>query len=100
MLAIADRMDPVDEIITIRGENTFSWNWNYFANDYANSPSKLEGRVVSLLLEMHTDGGPVVQEYEMLFDAAFNETPRTAGDNALMTQTGSGFFTKRLVYAP
>lgn len=97
---IPDRLEPARVTIRIRESNEFSVTGDYVDNDGVSTISKLRGRTCCFMIEQHEDGGPVVTEYQVLGNAAFNEMPISFGDNAVGTITGSGFYRRLIMYQP
>lgn len=99
-MAIPDRMEPARTNVRIREDNTFSVSNRFVDNDGSNTIAKMRGRTVCFMIESHEDGGPVVTEYQVLGNAAFNEMPINAPDNGDVSIAASGFYRKWLVYTP
>lgn len=97
---IPDRLEPARVTIRIRETNEFSVTEDYVDTDGAYTVSKLRGRTCCFMIEQHEDGGPVVTEYQVLGNAAFNEMPISFGDNDVGSITASGFYRKFISYQP
>jgi len=99
-LPIPNRLEPAYCTIRIRESNEFSVTGDYVDNNSEFTISKLRGRTCCFMIEMHEDGGPVVTEYQVLGNAAFNEMPISFGDNAVGSIVGSGFYKRLIMYQP
>jgi hypothetical protein len=60
----------------------------------------IRGRETCFMVEHHEDGGPVISEYVILGNAAIQDAPPSAPDNAPITISASGSYRRRLIYAP
>lgn len=95
---VADGMDPAKCVIRVRSSNTFSISGQYIKSSIG--LGTLRGRQTCLLIEMHEDGGPVVDEYIILGGASIGEYPISASDNAEVTTSISGTYRRLLIYTP
>lgn len=91
-------MEPQLVTRRIRQEHSFDISGEYVDNN--TGLSNIRGREVCLMVEHHEDGGPVVSEYVILGNAAVQDAPPSAPDNAPITISASGSYRRRLIYAP
>jgi hypothetical protein len=94
---IPSGMDPQRVTNRVRQEHGFALSGLYVDND--TGLSYLRGREICFMVENHEDGGPVVSEYIVLGNAAVQDAPPSAADNADITIAASGTYRRRLVYA-
>lgn len=92
-------MEPQLVTRNLRLEHTFDISGEYVDNN--TGLPVIRGRdTVCFLVEQHEDGGPVVSEYWILGNAAVQDTPVTAPDNAALSISAPGSYRRRLIYAP
>jgi len=96
---VPSEMEPQLVTRRLRQEQTFSISGEYVDNN-TGLPVIRGQDTVCLLVEQHEDGGPVVSEYWILGNAAVQDTPVTAPDNAALSITADGSYRRRLIYAP
>lgn len=97
MLPVANQMEAQKAVIRQRGTNGVSLTQNYVDNN--TGIPKLRGREVTLLIEVHENGGPVVTEYQMFGQCAVGEVSKSDPENALSIISASGTYRKKCVYA-
>ena len=96
---VPSEMEPQLVTRRIRQEQTFDISGEYVDNN--TGLPVIRGREsVCLMVEQHEDGGPVVSEYWILGNAAVQDTPVSAPDNAALSISASGSYRRRLIYAP
>lgn len=95
---VPDGMDPAKCVIRVRPNNTFSISGQYIKSSVG--LGTLRGRQTCLLIEVHEDGGPVVDEYIILGGASIGEYPISASDNAEITTSVSGTYRRLIIYTP
>jgi hypothetical protein len=91
-------MEPQLVTRRIRQEHSFDISGEYVDNN--TGLAAIRGREVCLMVEHHEDGGPVVSEYIILGNAAVQDAPPSAPDNAPITISASGSYRRRLIFAP
>jgi hypothetical protein len=91
-------MEPQLVTRRIRQEHAFDISGEYVDNN--TGLAAIRGREVSIMVEHHEDGGPVVSEYVILGNAAVQDAPPSAPDNAPITISAAGSYRRRLIYAP
>jgi len=95
---VPSEMEPQLVTRRIRQEQTFSISGEYVDN--STGLPLIRGREVCIMVEQHEDGGPVVSEYWVLGNAAVQDAPVSAPDNAALSITADGSYRRRLIYAP
>jgi len=96
---VPSEMEPALVTRRVRQEQTFDISGEYVDNN-TGLPVIRGQDTVCLLVEQHEDGGPVVSEYWILGNAAVQDTPVSAPDNAALSISATGSFRRRLIYAP
>jgi hypothetical protein len=91
-------MEPQLVTRRMRMEHSFDISGEYVDNN--TGIATIRGREVSVMVEHHEDGGPVVSEYIILGNAAIQDAPISAPDNAPITISTSSTYRRRLIYAP
>jgi len=96
---VPNEMEPQLVTRRIRQEQTFDISGEYVDNN--TGLPVIRGRdAVCVMVEQHEDGGPVVSEYWILGNAAVQDTPVSAPDNAALNISAAGSYRRRLIYAP
>ena len=91
-------MEPQLVTRRMRQEHSFDISGEYVDNN--TGLAAIRGREVCLMVEHHEDGGPVVSEYVILGNAAVQDAPPSAPDNAPITISAAGSYRRRLIFAP
>lgn len=94
---VPSEMEPQLVTRRIRQEQTFDVSGEYVDNN--TGLAAIRGREVCLMVEQHEDGGPVVSEYWVLGNAAVQDAPPSAPDNAPITISAAGSYRRRLILA-
>lgn len=95
---VPSEMEPQLTTRRIRQEQTFDLSGEYIDNN--TGIPRIRGMEVCLMVEQHEDGGPVVSEYWVLGNAAVQDAPVSAPDNAPQSISASGSYRRRLIYTP
>ncbi len=96
---VPSEMEPQLVTRRMRQEQTFDISGEYVDNN--TGLPVIRGRdTVCIMVEQHEDGGPVVSEYWILGNAAVQDTPVSAPDNAALSISAAGSYRRRLIYAP
>lgn len=91
-------MEPQLVTRRMRQEHNFDVSSEYVDNN--TGLAAIRGREVCLMVEHHEDGGPVISEYVILGNAAVQDAPPSAPDNAAITIAATGSYRRRLIFAP
>ena len=97
MMPVADGFEPAYAAIKVRRGASLTFNRNYV--DYTDSFDKIRGRDVTLLIDLHPEGGSLVSEYIIIANGYLSAT-QNAGDNALVISAAEGGDRKVLRYTP
>lgn len=95
---VPSEMEPQRVTRRIRQEQTVDVSAEYVDNN--TGFSQIRGRETCIMVEQHEDGGPVVSEYWILGNAAIQDAPPSAPDNAAIMISAGGSYRRRLIYAP
>ena len=91
-------MEPQLVTRRLRQEHSVDVSGEYVDNN--TGLAVLRGRETCFLVENHEDVGAVITEYWLIGDAAIQDAPPSAPDNAPITISASGSYRRRLIYAP
>jgi len=91
-------MEPQLVTRRIRQEHGVDISGEYVDNN--TGLAAIRGREVCLMVEHHEDGGPVISEYVILGNAAIQDAPPSAPDNAPITISAGGSYRRRMIFAP
>lgn len=97
MTPVPDAFDPAYAAIKDRRGASLTFNRVYV--DYADSFDRIRGRDVTLLIDLHPEGGPIVSEYIIIANG-FLSAAQNAGDNALIISAAEGGDRRVLRYSP
>lgn len=95
---VASEMEPQRVTRRVRQEQTFDISGEYVDNN--TGLPRVRGMEVSFMVEHREDGGPVISEYVILGNAAVQDAPISAPDNAPLSISTTGSFRRRLIYEP
>jgi hypothetical protein len=97
---VADRMNPAYTNIRTRESNEVSVSCDYVTADHATSLPGLRGQTICFIAEARQDGGPIVEEYQILGNFVVNEPTVSAPENGVVTFSASGFYSKVAFFEP
>ena len=97
MMPVPDGFVPAYTAIKVRRGASLTFNKVYV--DYTDSFDRVRGRNVTLIIDLHPEGGPLVSEYIIICNGYISAN-QNAGDNALIISAAEGGDRRVLRYTP
>lgn len=97
MIPVPDCFDPAYSAIKVRRDASLTFSKIY--QDYIDGFDKIRGRDVTLLIDFHPEGGPLVSEYLIIANGHLSAA-QNAGDNALIISAAEGGNRRLIRYTP